>query len=68
MSLTFLSDIDLPLVVGLLTTFPIKYIVAEPPPLRLYAVSQLSSLSTVASYKRDKPLLCVVLPSDTTNT
>ena len=37
MSLTFLSLILFPFVVGLLITSPLKYIVEEPPPSRLYA-------------------------------
>ncbi len=36
-SLTFLSEILFPFVVGLFTTSPINHIVDEPPPSRLYA-------------------------------
>lgn len=68
MSLTFLSEIVFPLVVGLFIIFPLKYIVEEPPPSRLYAVSQPRSLRTLASWRSDRPELAEVLPSETTNT
>ena len=48
-SLTPLSLISQPLVVGLFTTFPLKYIVDEPPPSKLYTVLAPSEAANVAS-------------------